>query len=109
VAKRLSSKSQRKPSEARRATNLLGFQELVAFVGTIDPGRAKVFYRDTLGLPLEEENRFALIFNVSGTMLRVTAVPEVAIANYTILGWRVANIVQTAKGLRKARCESAAL
>jgi hypothetical protein len=34
-------------------------------------------------------------------MLRVTRVQEVAAAKYTVLGWRVRDIVQTAKDLQK--------
>jgi catechol 2,3-dioxygenase-like lactoylglutathione lyase family enzyme len=80
----------------------LGFQKLVAFVATRDPSRAKSFYRDTLGLRLVGEDEFALIFDVAGTMLRVTRVQEVAAAQYTVLGWQVRDIVQTAKHLQKA-------
>jgi catechol 2,3-dioxygenase-like lactoylglutathione lyase family enzyme len=74
----------------------------VAFVATRDPSRAKKFYRDTLGLPLVSEDEFALVFDATGAMLRVTRVQELAAAKYTVLGWRVRNIVQTAKDLRKA-------
>jgi catechol 2,3-dioxygenase-like lactoylglutathione lyase family enzyme len=80
---------------------ILGSQELVAFVATRDPGRAKKFYRDTLGLPLVSEDEFALAFDAAGTMLRVTRVQEVAAAKYSVLGWRVRDIVQTAKDLQK--------
>ncbi len=74
----------------------------MAFVATSDAARAKVFYRDTLGLRLIREDRFALVFDADGTMLRVTTVPEVVAASYTVLGWQVPNIVQTAKRLQKA-------
>ena len=45
---------------------------IIAFVGTRNPGRAKEFYRDTLGLNLVSEDHFAIVFDVHGTMLRVT-------------------------------------
>jgi|SRR5215472_2113206 len=80
---------------------MLESQELVAFVGTRDPVRAKLFYRDTLGLHLVSEDEFALVFDASGTMLRVTRVQELAAAKYTVLGWRVHDIVSTAKQLQK--------
>jgi hypothetical protein len=60
------------------------------------------FYRDTLGLPLVSEDEFALVFDAAGTMLRVTRVQELAAAKYTVLGWRVRDIVQTATDLQKA-------
>ena len=72
---------------------MLESQKLVAFVATRDPVRAKKFYRDILGLQLVSEDEFALVFNAAGTMLRVTYVPEVAAAKYTVLGWHVPDIV----------------
>ena len=80
----------------------LGSHEIIAFVATRDPDRAKTFYRDTLGLPLVSEDPFALVFDAHGTMLRVTTVPQVAVAAYTVLGWRVPNIVTAARDLQKA-------
>ena len=79
---------------------MLGSQKLVAFVATRDPAHAKKFYRDILGLQLVSEDEFALVFDAAGTMLRVTGVPEVAAAKYTVLGWHVADIVRTAKHLQ---------
>ena len=61
--------------------------KIVAFVGTRNPQRAKDFYRDTLGLNLVSEDPFALVFDVNGTMLRVTPVPELTPAKFTVLGW----------------------
>ncbi len=81
---------------------MLGSQKLVAFVATLDPSRAKEFYRDTLGLPLVREDQFALVFDAAGIMLRVTPVQELAAAKYTVLGWQVRDIVRTAKDLQKA-------
>lgn len=80
----------------------LGSGTLVAFAATCDPARAKSFYRDTLGLTLTGEDGFALVFDVHGTMLRVTTVREVVPAAYTVLGWNVADIIQTATRLVEA-------
>ena len=43
------------------------------------------------------------MFDAGGTMLRVTRVEEPAAAPYTVLGWEVDDIVQTAKSLLKAK------
>jgi catechol 2,3-dioxygenase-like lactoylglutathione lyase family enzyme len=102
MAKRTSGTPQ-KASLAGQRESILGSQELVAFVATRDPSRAKKFYRDTLGLPLISEDEFALVFDATGTMLRVTRVQELAAAKYTVLGWHVPDIVQTAKDLQKAQ------
>jgi catechol 2,3-dioxygenase-like lactoylglutathione lyase family enzyme len=101
MAKQTSSSTPRKASLLRQRDSILGSQELVAFLATRDPSRAKKFYRDTLGLPLVSEDEFALVFDTAGTMLRVTRVQEVAAAKYTVLGWRVRDIVQMAKDLQK--------
>jgi len=81
---------------------MLGSGKVVAFVATLDPARAKQFYRDTLGLTLVREDQFALVFDVAGTILRVTRVQELTPAKYTVLGWHVRDIVQTAKQLEAA-------
>jgi catechol 2,3-dioxygenase-like lactoylglutathione lyase family enzyme len=93
--------SPQKASRARRGQSILGSQALVAFVATRDASRARQFYRDTLGLPLISEDEFALVFDAAGTMLRVTSVQVLAAAKYTVLGWRVHDIVRTAKRLQK--------
>jgi catechol 2,3-dioxygenase-like lactoylglutathione lyase family enzyme len=75
---------------------------LMAFVGVRDPNRAKTFYRDTLGLRLvREELPFALVFDVQGTMLRVTVVPELVPAKHTVLGWDVPDIAAAVKSLER--------
>ncbi len=90
-------KRSRLPAERR-----LGTRKIIAFVATTDPRRAKAFYRDTLRLHLVSEDSFALVFDVAGTMLRVTTVQEVATAPYTVLGWQVPNIAVIVKSLQSA-------
>lgn len=84
----------------------LASSSLVAFVGVCDPDRAKIFYRDRLGLRLvSEELPFALVFDVQGTMLRVTVVPEVKPAKFTVLGWKVPDIQAAVSSLDKEGVE----
>jgi catechol 2,3-dioxygenase-like lactoylglutathione lyase family enzyme len=81
----------------------LATQPIVAFIATLDPERARKFYRDTLGLRLVlDELPFALIFDSRGTMLRVTPVKELNPTGYTVLGWQVPDIVAAAKALGAA-------
>ena len=101
MAKRSSRNTRLKATRAGQTEPVLGSHRLTAFVATRDPGRAKAFYGETLGLHLINEDQFALVFDAAGTMLRVTTVPEVATANYTVLGWHVPDIVRTAKSLQK--------
>jgi catechol 2,3-dioxygenase-like lactoylglutathione lyase family enzyme len=78
---------------------MLESSEVIAFAGSADLGRAQAFYERILGLPVIEQNDFACVFDANGTMLRVTAVGEVARAGYTVLGWRVGDIAAMVRGL----------
>jgi catechol 2,3-dioxygenase-like lactoylglutathione lyase family enzyme len=102
MAKQRSGNTLEKPSLAGPGKSILGSQKLVAFVATREPSRAKEFYRATLGMRLVSEDEFALVFDAAGTMLRVTQIQELTAEKYTVLGWQVHDIVQTAKDLQKA-------
>lgn len=78
---------------------MLKSESIVAFVGTSNPKRARAFYQDVLGLDLLSEDAFALVFDAAGIMLRVAIVPEVRAAQYTVLGWDVADIAAEVKAL----------
>jgi catechol 2,3-dioxygenase-like lactoylglutathione lyase family enzyme len=81
---------------------MLGESNLIAFAATSDAARAKTFYADVLGLKLVEESSFAVVFDAHGTILRVTPVKKVAVAPYTVLGWQVADIASTVRGLQES-------
>lgn len=81
---------------------MLGSAEMIAFVASSDLDRSSAFYRDTLGLPLVEQGKFACVFDAHGTMLRVTAVPAVVRAEYTVLGWNVPDIRGAVRHLKAA-------
>ncbi|HEU5352533.1 MAG TPA: VOC family protein [Terracidiphilus sp.] len=86
--------------------SILGAGRLVAFVPTAQPERAKDFYQETLGLALVADERpFALVFDASGTMLRVTVMKEHQPAQFTVLGWQVEAIVPVVERLAKAGVE----
>jgi catechol 2,3-dioxygenase-like lactoylglutathione lyase family enzyme len=74
----------------------------MAFSATADAERAKVFYRDQLGLRLVSDEQYALVFDAGGTMLRVQKVKEVRQAQYTALGWRVQDIAAKVEELEAA-------
>jgi catechol 2,3-dioxygenase-like lactoylglutathione lyase family enzyme len=76
--------------------------EPIAFIPTRNPGTAREFYERKLGLQLESEDDFALVFRVGpppALMLRVVNTPEFQPAPYTIFGWQVDDIVPTVKEL----------
>jgi catechol 2,3-dioxygenase-like lactoylglutathione lyase family enzyme len=74
---------------------VVGAGQLVGFVGVSDLDAAQQFYGDVLGLALRDERPFALVTDVGGTMLRITAVAEPAATPYTVLGWAVPDIAAT--------------
>jgi catechol 2,3-dioxygenase-like lactoylglutathione lyase family enzyme len=78
---------------------MLESSDLVAFVAATDLGRARAFYGQTLGLPVLEHDDFACVLDAHGTMLRVTAVPEVARGGYTVLGRHVTDIAAAVRDL----------
>ena len=84
---------------------MLGSSPLVAFIAVSDLDRARDFYGQTLGLTFTEDNAFALVADVAGTMLRIAAVGEPVVAPYTVLGWSVPDIAEmvdelVSKGIR---------
>ncbi|HUQ90164.1 MAG TPA: VOC family protein [Bryobacteraceae bacterium] len=81
---------------------MLGSYDLVAFVLTSDPARAKRFYGDTLGLKFVGQDDYAVVFDANGVMIRVTIIPGHTPAQHTVLGWNVPDIVVAAADLLKA-------
>jgi catechol 2,3-dioxygenase-like lactoylglutathione lyase family enzyme len=71
----------------------------MAFIATRDRRKAKSFYGDTLGFALMQEDDFAPVFDLNGTKLRISEVADHAPLPYTVLGWEVADIAETAKAL----------
>lgn len=80
-----------------------GSRSIIAFVPVMNVEGARVFYETALGLKLVSDERpFALVFDANGTMLRVTPVEFFVPAPFTILGWRVPDIVETVRRLAGA-------
>ncbi len=84
---------------------MLGGAELVAFVASRDLAASARFYGDVLGLELIESSPFANAYDVNGTQLRVTRVEHPVAAPYTVLGWRVDDIGESIRALRRAGVE----
>ena len=83
---------------------MLGSADLIAFVPTRDPKKARDFYEKTLGLEFISEDPFALVFNAQGTMLRIANVSQVKDfkpAPFTIVGWQVTNVSDMVADLGK--------
>ncbi len=81
---------------------MLNKSVLEALVGTARADAAKNFYHTTLGLTLESEDQFALVFAMNGGKLRVSKVPTVIPSSYAVLGFRVGDIAAVVAGLAGA-------
>lgn len=75
---------------------------LEALVGTARAEAAKAFYSTTLGLTLESEDQFALVFSAQGAKVRLSKVPSVIPSAYAVLGFRVTDLDAVIAGLTKA-------
>jgi|SRR3954465_2153932 catechol 2,3-dioxygenase-like lactoylglutathione lyase family enzyme len=83
---------------------MLGSADLIAFVPTRDPAKAREFYENTLGLTFISGDAFALVFNAHGTKLRVADVSKVKDfrpAPFTIVGWQVTSVSDSVGDLEK--------
>ena len=82
--------------------NVLTSCNIIAFVATTDPGRAKEFYARILGLRLIDDQPGAIVFDAHGTMLRIAKVQAFVPASHTVLGWKVSNVAGTVDSLVEA-------
>ncbi len=78
---------------------MLGTAPPIVFVSTTDPERARAFYEGTLGLEFVADEGFALVFDLQGTMLRVTRVDRLQPQPFTVLGWRVDDVQAAVRAL----------
>ena len=79
---------------------MLGSTNIVAFVPTKDPVKARTFYEGVLGLRFVKDDGFALVLDANGIMVRV-AKAEFTPARFTILGWQVTEIEKMVRELKQ--------
>jgi len=72
----------------------------ITFILTRDRPKAIAFYRDILGFRLVSEDMFAAVFDLNGTMLRISTVETHQAGPSTVLGWEVPDIVEAARALK---------
>ncbi len=73
----------------------------VTFIVTRDRAAARAFYGGTLGFALTSEDDFAAVFDLNGTMLRVSTVKDHVAQGHTVLGWDVPDIASAVRALRE--------
>jgi catechol 2,3-dioxygenase-like lactoylglutathione lyase family enzyme len=77
----------------------LGGASPIALVATTDPARARAFYEQTLGLRFVADEDFALVFDCGGVPLRIARMESFTPQPFTVLGWRVDDIVAAVETL----------
>jgi catechol 2,3-dioxygenase-like lactoylglutathione lyase family enzyme len=80
---------------------MLTHSDIIAFIATTQPEKARVFYSEVVGLRMVEDTPYALVFDANGTMLRIQKVQALTPAGHTVLGWHVADIHETVEILLK--------
>lgn len=73
----------------------------IAFVYVSDTDRALAFYRDVLGLSVHSSDPYGVFLESAATLVRMTALPDVAPTPHPVLGWNVADITAAANDLRR--------
>lgn len=74
-------------------------EKLIGFIPTRNGEGVREFYEGKLGLRFVEDDRFALVFEAGGTMIRIARVGEFTPARFTILGWETRAIEQDVRDL----------
>ena len=71
---------------------ILASAKTMSFIITRDRPKSVAFYRDVLGFKFVNEDNFAAVFDMNGTMLRISTVKEFQAQTHTVLGWDVPDI-----------------
>ncbi len=74
---------------------MLSQSKLQSIILTSRLAKAEVFYRDVLGLELKGKSDGALVFDVSGSELRVAPVKSTTPTEHTVLGFAVPDVDST--------------
>ncbi|MEM7638156.1 MAG: VOC family protein [Pseudomonadota bacterium] len=62
------------------------------FLATANADAARAFYEGALGLALEADDPYALVYQLAGAELRLSKVPNHTPLPFTVLDWQVASI-----------------
>ncbi len=80
---------------------MLGSTNIIAFVPTTDPQKARAFYEQILGLQFVKDDGFALVMRANGILFRIVKLSDFKPAQFTVLGWEVPDIEQMVPALEK--------
>jgi catechol 2,3-dioxygenase-like lactoylglutathione lyase family enzyme len=74
--------------------------EVMTFIVTRDRAVAQKFYSEVLGFRQLSEDDFAVVFDLNGTLLRISTVADHKPPMHTVLGWKVPDIVAAVTTLK---------
>ena len=78
----------------------LASANVMTFVAAKDAAASRDFYENILGLTVESEDDWAIVFDLGGTMLRMQKNVDFTPQQFTVLGWQVADIAAAMADLR---------
>ena len=78
----------------------LASANVMTFVAAKDAAASRDFYENVLGLTVESEDDWAIVFNLGGTMLRMQKNVDFTPQQFTVLGWHVDDIAAAMAELR---------
>lgn len=79
----------------------LGSANVMTFIAAKDAAVSRDFYENVLGLTVESEDDWAVVFDLNGTMLRMQKNVDFTPQQFTVLGWRVDDIAAKMAELRE--------
>jgi catechol 2,3-dioxygenase-like lactoylglutathione lyase family enzyme len=79
---------------------ILQNDDVMAFVATTQPDKARAFYCGVLGLRFEEDTPFALVMRAANATVRIQKVQAFTPLPFTVMGWKVANLAAVAAQLK---------
>ncbi len=80
---------------------MLNTAKIIAFVPIRDSKRSRPFYEGVLGLRFLSDDPFAMLMDSNGVRVRLAKVPVFTPAEFTVMGWDVADIQKTVAELQK--------
>jgi catechol 2,3-dioxygenase-like lactoylglutathione lyase family enzyme len=78
---------------------MLSASKLIGFVPTRDSKRSREFYEGKLGFQSVSDDQFALVMQAGESMIRIAKAADFTPAQYTVMGWEVADIEAMVKWL----------
>ena len=79
---------------------ILQNDDVMAFVATTQPDKARAFYCGVLGIRFEEDTPFALVVRAANATVRIQKVQAFTPLPFTVMGWKVADLAAAAVQLK---------